>query len=79
MVDLPGVDDFTNETVAALVKKAVDLRQENFFSQQQVCEKMGLRSHGSLAMIEQGKTIPKLDTFVRLLSVYGYTLEIVEK
>ena len=60
-----------------LVNEAVHLREEALLSQKQVATILGLSSHGSVNAIETKKTVPRLDTFLKLLAVYGYTLKVV--
>lgn len=64
---------------AALVDQAIHLREEALLSQKQVATLLGLSSHGSINAIETKKTVPRLDTFLRLLSVYGYQLQVVPR
>lgn len=64
---------------AELVDEATKLREEVWLSQRDVSEAMGLSSHGNLALIERHKSIPRLNGFLRILSVLGYTLKIVPK
>ena len=63
----------------AIIAQTAQLREEAMLSQQQVATLLGLSSHGSINAIETGKTVPRLDTLLRLLSVYGYTLQLVPK
>ena len=65
-------NDFVADELQRLISEMTELREEN-----QVSETLGLQSHGNLTLIEQGKSIPRLDRFLRILSVYGYTLDIV--
>lgn len=72
-------DAYAEMKAQELIKECGDLREQAFLSQKQVSQQLGLTSHGNLTLIEQGKTIPRLDRFLRILSVYGYTLEITKK
>lgn len=72
-------EEFAQAQLEKIIRRTTELRQENYLSQKQVCEILGLTSHGNLTMIEQGKTIPKVNRLLKILSVYGYTLEIVKK
>lgn len=62
-----------------LIDKATELRRKTLLSQKQVAEQLGLNSHGTVTQMEQGRGTPRLETFLRILSVYGYTLKIVPK
>lgn len=62
-----------------LITQATTLRESNILSQRQLADLLGLKSHSNITLIEQHKTIPSLDRFLRILSAFGYTLEIVEK
>lgn len=62
-----------------LIEKSVDLRNAAHLSQKQVAEVLGFRSNGNIPLIETEKSVPGLDKFLKILSVYGYTLEIVQK
>ena len=70
-------NDFVADELQRLISEMTELREENRLSQNQVSETLGLQSHGNLTLIEQGKSIPRLDRFLRILSVYGYTLDII--
>lgn len=72
-------EEYAQSQLEKLIEKTAELRRENYLSQKQVCEILGLSSHGNITMIEQGKTIPRVDRLLKILSVYGYTLEIVKK
>lgn len=61
----------------SLLREAGELRHNAYLSIRQVGTALGLQSHGNLSALEQGRTIPRLDRFIALLDVYGYTLEIV--
>lgn len=60
-----------------LTSQAVNLRNEESLSQKQVADILGLRSHAGITAMEAGKVIPRLDTFLTVLSVYGCTLQII--
>ena len=68
---------YAERKTTEIVQKAVELRKENYLSQAQVSELLGLKSHGNITLVEQGKTIPGLDRILRILAIYGYTLEVV--
>jgi len=72
-------NQYADDKCVELVDQASTLRQENWFSQRDVGEILDMKSHSSIAIIEQHKAIPRLDKFLRMLSVYGYTLKIVPK
>ena len=72
-------NDRIEEEAKLLVDQAVRLREEALLSQKQVATILGLSSHGSINAIETKKVMPRMDTFLRLLSVYGYQLQIVPK
>ena len=72
-------EDYAEHRCRELVEESVALRNQSFFSQKQVSEALGLNSHGNITIIETGKSIPRLDRFLRLLAVYGYTLKIVPR
>ena len=71
--------DLIQKEANLLVDQAVRLREEALLSQKQVATILGLSSHGSINAIETKKVMPRMDTFLRLLSVYGYELQIVPK
>lgn len=62
-----------------LIDTAAKLRQDACLSQREVCDALGLTSHGNLTLIEKHKSVPTLDRFLRILSVLGFTLKIVPK
>ena len=68
---------FADKKATEIIQKAVELRKESYLSQAQVSELLGLKSHGNITLIEQGKSIPGLDRILRILAVYGYTLDVV--
>lgn len=70
---------YASERCHELVEEAAALRESNFLSQREVSEALGLASHGNLASIESHKAVPRLDSFLRILSVMGYTLTITKK
>ena len=65
------------EKIEALIDQTTELREKSFLSQKQVATILGLSSHASIHAIEKKKTMPRLDTILKILSVYGYTLKIV--
>lgn len=71
--------EYASQVVEDLVKEAVHLREANYMSQADVASLLGLKGHGGLSDIETLKIRPRLDSFLKILSVYGYTLEIVPK
>ena len=71
--------EYAEKKMLEIVDQATDLRNKQILSQREVAKMLGMTSHGNITMIEQHKTIPRLDNFLRLLSVYGYTLQVVPK
>ena len=72
-------NDLIQKEANLLVDQAIKLREDALLSQKQVATILGLSSHGSINAIETKKVMPRMDTFLRLLSVYGYQLQIVPK
>lgn len=72
-------DVSVQETVSLLLGFAKELRTSSCLSQAQLASIMGLRSHGNINAIETGKIYPRLDTFLRILSVFDYRLVIVRQ
>lgn len=70
---------FAEEKCTELIDEATQLRKNAWLSHRELCETLGLSSHGNITMIENHKTIPRLDRFLRILSALGYTLKIVPK
>lgn len=70
---------YSKQKTEELISQAVRLREESYLSQSDVSTILGIKSHGGLSRIEKNKVAPGLDRFIKILSVYGYTLEIVEK
>lgn len=70
---------FAAQRYHELIEKAASLRNESHLSQKQVADILGFRSNGNIPLIETEKSMPGLDKFLKILSVYGYTLDIVPK
>lgn len=70
---------YANQKCIELIAQVKEIREKNYLSQTKVASAMGLTSHSSLVSMENFHVIPRLDKFLALLSVYGYTLEIVKK
>ena len=68
---------FVEEELRRLSREMTELREDEQLSQNKVSSILGLHSHGNLTLIEQGKNIPRLDRMLKILSVYGCTLNIV--
>ena len=65
----------SDEQVTLLLEMLRSMRKAQCLSQSQVASMLDAsRSH--TAAIEQGKVIPRLDTYIRLLSIYGYDIDI---
>ena len=62
-----------------MIPEATALRSEASLSQGQVAEKLGMASHSNIAAIETGRVVPRLNTFLRILSLYDHTIKIVRK
>ena len=67
------------EEVTELIQEATALRSEVSLSQGQVAAKLGMSSHSHIAAIETGRVVPRLNTFLRILSLYDHTIKIVRK
>lgn len=76
-VPLDERNAFVSEELRRLAREMTELREDEHLSQSKVSSTLGLHSHGNLTLIEQGKTIPRLDRMLKILSVYGCTLDIV--
>lgn len=61
-----------------IIESLSKIRMEAGLSQQDVCNLIDLLQP-SLARIEAGKHSPQLDTLIKILDAYGYTLEISKK
>lgn len=57
-----------NEKILEMLKLA---RQNQKFKQQEVADKMGLKTGGTISNWESGKTEPTIDEFVELCRIYG--------
>lgn len=69
--------EFAEKRVSEIIQKEIELRNESYLSQAQVGDILGLKSSSGIAAIEKGKTSPGLDRILRILAVYGYTLDVV--
>lgn len=70
-------DAIASNQCSVLLSQFSTLRKESLLSQRELSEVMGLKSHGNITLIEQGKSVPRLDRFLKLLAVFGFTLKIV--
>ena len=70
---------YAAEKCHELIEEAISLRTAAHLSQKQVATALGFNSNGNIPLIEKGRSIPGLDKFLRILSVYGYTLKIIPK
>lgn len=59
-----------------LIQAAINARQRKHISQRKLSELTGIKQP-SIAKIESGKRIPKVDTLQKLLLAMGYTLKVV--
>lgn len=66
------------ETEEKIIESLSKIRKEAGLSQQDVCNLIDLLQP-SLARIEKGKHSPQLDTLIKILDAYGYTIEITKK
>ena len=73
------LESFAQEETQRLIHEMVSIRKESYLSQKELSELMGLSSHGNITLIEQGKSSPRLDRFLKILGAMGYTLEIKKK
>ena len=73
------VIDMVCEWNYELIQEATALRSEASLSQGQVAAKLGMSSHSHIAAIETGRVVPRLNTFLRILSLYDHTIKIVRK
>ena len=62
-----------------LANDLAGIRKSLYLTQTQVSDSLGKTTHANLSKIEQGKTIPRLDHLLRILSVYGYTIKFIKK
>ena len=60
------------------IEKLIKLRYEKKLSQQDIAEKLNMKQP-AIARIESARTSPSLNTIIKILDVYGYTLEVKEK
>lgn len=72
-------EEYAKQQCSRLIAEAAELRAANYLSQQDVCKALGLSSHANLSEIERHQVVPNLEKFLRILSVYGYTLVIKKK
>lgn len=73
-VDIDGIE----ARLAELMKKAIAMRTEASLSQGQVAAKLGMATHSHIAAIETGRVVPRLDTFLKILSLYDCTIDVVK-
>ena len=71
--------NYASQKCVELVDEAVCIRNETCLSQRDISDILGMSSHANIVQIENHKTVPRLDNFLRILSVLGYTLKIVRK
>ena len=72
-------EEYAQRKCDELIKETAELRTSLLLSQRDVANVIGASSHANLALIEQGKSVPRLDSMLRILSAYGRTLKIVPK
>ncbi len=65
-----------DKLVQDLAQTLTSLRKETCLSQEQVAKKLGMASRSHIAAIEAGKISPRIDTLIKLLSLYECTLTI---
>lgn len=63
------------EFEVALIGKMIEAREKSGLSQRALAELSGVKQP-AIARLESMKTIPKIDTLLKLLVPLGYTLEI---
>ena len=74
-----NLESFAREETQRLIREMVSIRKDSYLSQKELAELMGLNSHGNITLIEQGKSSPRLDRFLKILGAMGYTLAIRKK
>lgn len=67
------------EEITELIQETTALRSKASLSQGQVAAKLGMSSHSHIAAIETGRVVPRLNTFLKILSLYDHTIKIVRK
>lgn len=60
------------------IEKLIKLRYENNLSQQELANKLNMKQP-AIARIENAKISPSLNTIIKILDAYGYSLDIKEK
>ena len=60
---------------AELIGKIIEARENNGFTQRDLAEKTGLKQ-SAIARLESRKTLPRIDTVIKLLAPLGYKLSI---
>lgn len=57
------------------IEKLIKLRYTNNLSQQELADKLKMKQP-AIARMESARTSPSLNTVLKILNVYGYTLDI---
>lgn len=60
------------------IEKLIKLRYENNLSQQELANKLNMKQP-AIARIESARISPSLNTIIKILDAYGYSLDIKEK
>lgn len=60
---------------AALIGKMIDVREQKGYSQRELAELSGVKQP-AIARMESLKSIPRIDTLLKILASLGYTLSI---
>lgn len=79
MVNADKLEENALADAQRLIAQMTEIRKESYLSQKELASMMGLSSHGNITLIEQGKSYPRLDRFLKILGALGYTLEIRKK
>lgn len=70
-------NEFKNKEIE-FIEKLIKLRYTNHLSQQELADKLQMKQP-AIARIENAKISPSLNTIIKILDAYGYSLEIKEK
>lgn len=60
------------------IEKLIKLRYENNLSQQELANKLNMKQP-AIARIESARISPSLNTIIKILDAYGFSLEIKKK
>ena len=60
-----------------LIEKIIEIREEKGVTQKELAEMTGLKQT-AISRFETSKTIPRLDTILKLITPLGYKLQIVK-